>query len=660
VKVFQSNQGLVLKQTVGLLVQMKAQNEGKWHSVVDKNSGRTYFYNDISKKTTWDKPAELMTDEEAASANNERRIRREFFDAMERNIFNKMAGESRSTSPRVDLMEEQMLIDERQRCMSTDSTDSQNATQFRARTISTIDSEMNSFMRKQAINSTAAAGGDGHGLGASPLSRDMSFLKLQAKDDTADMYSPRRSNSGQWGGMAAGLLDPGAEAKFAAACRQEDKQGGYLGGQSIMGTSPSDVSNDFDFLREIDYLTGRRGVDGKDKSKAAAAKDQLLNSHHSVSSPRATNNPRKTGLQRRNSTSTLFISSTMEQQDNDATIRCVAVVIRAHMRSANKSMRLPSAKYDTFLDAAYRDEDEERDYAPASPPTRAESKLGSTALPIAQSKLVFGERSIGRARSGTNTGLRTMAIPTVEEIEGFLLEIFNKSQLEGECIIMSLIYCERLVKQTKGHLCIRYDNWRSICFACLVMASKVWDDLSMWNVDFSNVCSSFDLQRVNELEMAMLNILSYSIKVSASEYAKYYFHLRSMMARLGINRTRSTMPLDLASAKKLQLRTESLETNYPLGNSRGLATPHQTRNRGTTTVGQAPNSLDRVSLNRTVSIEGSGVMSSKPKSVFLGIDDLMHSSHTNADGTDRTIKEKYPKSPVIALQEYAEAKRSTR
>jgi hypothetical protein len=36
-------------------------------------------------------------------------------------------------------------------------------------------------------------------------------------------------------------------------------------------------------------------------------------------------------LRRRNSTGTIFLSHTMSNQDNNATIECVCVVIRAHM-----------------------------------------------------------------------------------------------------------------------------------------------------------------------------------------------------------------------------------------------------------------------------------------------------------------------------------------
>ena len=92
----------------------------------------------------------------------------------------------------------------------------------------------------------------------------------------------------------------------------------------------------------------------------------------------------------------------------------------------------------------------------------------------------------------------------------------------------------------------------------MIMASKVWDDMSMWNVDFSQACPSgvrFTLQRINELELAVLSCLKYNVKVPASEYAKYYFLMRSMLIRSGLagDEFRSSKPLDMEGAKKLEV-----------------------------------------------------------------------------------------------------------
>lgn len=59
----------------------------------------------------------------------------------------------------------------------------------------------------------------------------------------------------------------------------------------------------------------------------------------------------------------------------------------------------------------------------------------------------------------------------------------------------------------------------------------------------------------------MLEALKYVIRVSASEYAKYYFHLRSLMTRLGLDKgePNSIHPLDIDGARKLQLSTEKYE-----------------------------------------------------------------------------------------------------
>ena len=62
----------------------------------------------------------------------------------------------------------------------------------------------------------------------------------------------------------------------------------------------------------------------------------------------------------------------------------------------------------------------------------------------------------------------------------------------------------------------------------------------MWNVDFSQLVSSFTLKRINELEVNLLTCLGYHVKLSVREYAKYYFLLRSMLFRYGLGEKGST------------------------------------------------------------------------------------------------------------------------
>lgn len=145
--------------------------------------------------------------------------------------------------------------------------------------------------------------------------------------------------------------------------------------------------------------------------------------------------------------------------------------------------------------------------------------------------------------------------------------------MESDCIIMSLIYVERLIKKTGGKLRPRRSNWRSLVFSCMILSSKVWDDLSMWNVDFSQSCPpgvTFSLQRINELELAVLNALSFQVKVPASEYAKYYFLLRSMLIKSGLggDNVMALDPLDVMAARQLQQVSSQFE-NLKLGRPGG-------------------------------------------------------------------------------------------
>ena len=130
-------------------------------------------------------------------------------------------------------------------------------------------------------------------------------------------------------------------------------------------------------------------------------------------------------------------------------------------------------------------------------------------------------------------------IPSLDEVVCFYQDFYLRSQMEHDTIIMSLIYVERLIKEDTS-IAPLPENWRSVLFSCMVLASKVWDDLSMWNIDFSNVCgrggglTSYTLSRINELELALLKALNFNVKVPASEYAKYYFLIRSMLFKSGL------------------------------------------------------------------------------------------------------------------------------
>ena len=157
--------------------------------------------------------------------------------------------------------------------------------------------------------------------------------------------------------------------------------------------------------------------------------------------------------------------------------------------------------------------------------------------------------------------------PTLDEITTFYRDIFFKAQMEADCIIMSLIYVERLIKKTSGQLRPKATNWRSLLFSCMILSSKVWDDLSMWNADFSQSCPpggvNFSLQRINQLELAILNTLKFNVKVPASEYAKYYFLLRSMLIKSGLGGEDlgSLDPLDVEGARRLQQVSSQFESN---------------------------------------------------------------------------------------------------
>jgi len=142
--------------------------------------------------------------------------------------------------------------------------------------------------------------------------------------------------------------------------------------------------------------------------------------------------------------------------------------------------------------------------------------------------------------------------PTELTIFQSIKSIYSIAEFSAECLVISLLYIERLRSLTGLHLLMQ--NWQPILLAAMVVAQKVWDDKSLLNVDFSLICSAYSLKDINDLEKAFLEMIKYNVSISASLYASYYFELRTLCEKA--ERTFSLKPLTEQQQRALETRAD--------------------------------------------------------------------------------------------------------
>jgi Cyclin len=87
----------------------------------------------------------------------------------------------------------------------------------------------------------------------------------------------------------------------------------------------------------------------------------------------------------------------------------------------------------------------------------------------------------------TSSLQRQLQLQIEPQVHDFFSYIYRTSQMECDCVVTSLFYIERLLVESAGQLRMCRTNWRSVTLSGMILASKVWDDLSMWSVDFARV-----------------------------------------------------------------------------------------------------------------------------------------------------------------------------
>jgi Cyclin, N-terminal domain len=184
-------------------------------------------------------------------------------------------------------------------------------------------------------------------------------------------------------------------------------------------------------------------------------------------------------------------------------------------------------------------------------------------VPMARPGMVYGMKKV-RQR---------LEIPTEAEIYEFAHRLFKTVQLSSECSIVCLIYVERLMEVAKVPLLA--STWRPIVMCGLLLASKVWQDLSSWNIEFATVYPQYSLAKIHLLECQFLRMVKWDLYISSSLYAKYYFALRSIVEKPDFRQRYNRMvggvdSVQASEARKIEERSTLVKEEVLMQLSRSM------------------------------------------------------------------------------------------
>jgi hypothetical protein len=144
--------------------------------------------------------------------------------------------------------------------------------------------------------------------------------------------------------------------------------------------------------------------------------------------------------------------------------------------------------------------------------------------------------------------------PSLDNIYEFIKALYDCAQFSPECCIICLIYINRLIAFTGMPL--HPTNWRPLLLCSLLVAQKVWDDKYLSNADFAFIYPFFVTEEINKLEQKFLELLQYNVTVKSALYAKYYFELRTLFK----NEAEFPLkPLDAHTAAQLEARSSEVQ-----------------------------------------------------------------------------------------------------
>ena len=108
----------------------------------------------------------------------------------------------------------------------------------------------------------------------------------------------------------------------------------------------------------------------------------------------------------------------------------------------------------------------------------------------------------------------------------YFMNVFQKAflglKLDTECAVLSLIYLDRIIAQTmptsSKSFEILLENLDTFLICCLLLASKMHEDQSAWNAEFSRAFPKYAATTFSALEGLCLEILDWNLVIEPSAY----------------------------------------------------------------------------------------------------------------------------------------------
>lgn len=246
----------------------------------------------------------------------------------------------------------------------------------------------------------------------------------------------------------------------------------------------------------------------------------------------------KNYIPRSSSCSTIYIDgSTVSQPDLKQTIKCVSLAIYYHIRN-----RTSDCSAEIFDESVYPlkmpDEPKDNNEQQHDQLTALDNSSGD-----------FGddeddEDQLDEVQINDRVAYKT----DKRTIYKFVKTLFKAARLTSEYAITTLVYLERLMTYSEMDLAPK--TWRRMFLGAILLSSKVWEDQAVWNVDYAQILDDISVEDINELERQFLELIQFNMNVPSSVYAKYYFHLRTLALKNGLNKQQAL--LTIGDAKNLE------------------------------------------------------------------------------------------------------------